>query len=225
MFELINRENKIFYILQEFIDAKLGFIIIGGYAISSYKHRFSVDVDLVIKKEDKKKFEEVLINNKFKKTIDKELEQVYSPEFIRYEAKEKLPVSVDLLINGVGSRTTDASWSFEQLKERSKVRKIIGIEKEILARVPDREILIVLKLHSGRLTDFRDIVALCKNLDLKFIKKLIWIGKISVVKQNIKKLLSLLEEKGFIDSFKGVFIEKRYDVDLDEVKRLKALID
>ena len=46
MFELINRENKIFEILQEFINAKLDFIIIGGYAVSAFKHRFSVDVDI-----------------------------------------------------------------------------------------------------------------------------------------------------------------------------------
>lgn len=225
MFELINRENKIFEILQEFVNAKLDFIMIGGYAVSAYKHRFSVDADIVIKKEDKKKFEEVLLKNKFKKTIAKELEHVYSPEFMRYETKEKLPVSVDLLINGAGSRTTDASWSFEQLKENSEIKKIIGTEKEILVRVPKREILVVLKLHSGRATDFRDIAALCKDLNLELIKKFIWIGKKAVVKTNIKKLLSLLEEKGFIDSFKGVFVEKKYDVKMDEVRKLKRLLD
>ncbi len=226
MFEkYINRENAIFEILQEFINSKFDFIIVGGYAVSSYKHRFSVDADVVIKKQDKSKFEEILIQNGFKKTIAKSLEHVYAPEFIRYESRNELPISIDLLIDGIGSRTTAASFSFEQLKGNSERRKVIGMEKEILADIPKREILIVLKLHSGRLTDFRDIVALSRNLDCDLIKKFIWRGKKLIVKANIKKLLSLLENRGFIDSFKGVFIEKKYDVDLNEVKKLKLLLD
>ncbi len=225
MFELINRENKIFEILEEFSKAELDFIIIGGYAVSAFKHRFSVDADIVIKKEDKENFEDVLLKNKFVKTIVKELDHIYTQEFIRYETKEKFPVSVDLLIDGAGSRTTDASFSFHKLKEHSKRRKIIGAEKEVNVLVPDREILIVLKLHSGRLTDFRDIAALTKNIDLGLINKFIWQGKTEIVKNNIKKIISLLEDKGFIDSFKGVFIEKKYDIDISEIKRLGKLLE
>jgi len=226
MFEqFIKRENTIFEVLQEFVNAQLPFVLVGGYAISAYKHRFSVDADLVLRKEDKTKFEEILKKKKFAKTIVKDLDHVYAPEFIRYESKEKLPVSIDLLIGGVGSRDTNASFSVEEISNYSKKRKIIGTEKEITVLVPDREVLIALKLHSGRLTDFRDIVALSKNLELGVIKKLIWRGKRQVVKSNIKKLISLAEKKEFIDSFKGVFIEKRYDVDILEVKRLRLLLD
>ena len=49
MEELIKKENEIFDILQKFIEEKLDFIIVGGYAVSSFKHRFSVDADIVIK--------------------------------------------------------------------------------------------------------------------------------------------------------------------------------
>jgi len=104
MFEqFIKRENTIFEVLQEFVNAQLPFVLVGGYAISAYKHRFSVDADLVLRKEDKTKFEEILKKKKFAKTIVKDLDHVYAPEFIRYESKEKLPVSIDLLIGGVGS--------------------------------------------------------------------------------------------------------------------------
>ena len=102
--------------------------------------------------------------------------------------------------------------------------KIIGIEKEITLRVPKKEVLIILKIHSGRLTDFRDVVALSKNLDIGLIKSLIWRGNKDIVKDNIKKLLSLIEKKYFIDSFKGVFVEKKYDIDINSVKKLKALV-
>ena len=90
--------------------------------------------------------------------------------------------------------------------------------------VPDKEILIVLKLHAGRLTDIRDVVALSKNIDLELIKKFIFRGKINFVKKNVEKLLSLIHDKGFMDSFKGVFIEKRYDIDLKSLDKLKELL-
>src|SRR3989338_1251867 len=157
MFEaFLKRENLILTTLQKFIDEQLEFIIVGGYAVSSYKHRFSIDADIIIQDKDKQKFESILHDNGFVKTIRKELEHVYAPEFIRYETQNKLPVSFDLLINGIGSRTTNASFSFEHIQKYSQKRKIIGIEKEITCTVPEKEVLIALKFHSGRLTDFRE---------------------------------------------------------------------
>ena len=215
MFEdYIERENTIFEILQALIDQGLDFVIVGGYAVSAYKHRFSVDADIVLRAEDKATFEEILKKKGLVKTIVKDLNHLYAPEFIRYELTTKLPVSIDLLIGGIGSRTTAASFSFEQLKEHSEKRKIIGTEKEVIAQVPRREVLIVLKLHSGRLTAFRDIAALAKNINLDLIESMIWRGKKEIVKGNVEKLLSLLEKKGFMDSFKGVFMEKKYDIDV-----------
>ncbi len=223
--KFVKRENLILDVLQEFAYLGLPFIIVGGYGVSAYKHRFSVDADVVIEKNVKEKFEGVLIKRNFAKTVMKELAHLYAPEFIRYETKGELPVSIDLLIGGVASRTTNALFGFKEIKEFSAKRKIIGIEREITALVPDREMLIVLKLHAGRLTDFRDVVALSKKLDFKVIKKLVWRGKKSIVESNIKKLLSLIERKEFIDSFKGVFIEKRYDVDIAEVKKFRGLLN
>lgn len=222
--ELVKRENKIFEILQELSKENLAFIVVGGYGVSAYKHRFSVDVDIIIKNEDLGKFEEVFKKKKFVKTIIKDLNHVYAPKFIRYETKEKFSVSVDLLINGIGSRDTDASFSFDEIRECSKKRKIIGSEKEVICVVPDKEILIMLKLHAGRLTDLRDIVALSKDIDIELIKKLIFRGKTEIVTENIRKLLNLIDTKNFIDSFKGVFIEKKYDVDLNSLIKLRELI-
>ena len=224
MFELIKRENLIFDILQRFIDENLKFIVVGGYGISAYKHRFSIDADLIIIEDDRMKFEVMLKKNKFFKTIVKDLDHVYAPQFIRYEIKGEFSVSVDLLIGGIGSRTTNASYSFNEVEKYSKKMPIIGIEKEINVLVPEKEILIVLKLHSGRLTDFRDVAALCKDIDINLIRKFIWRGKSDTVKDNIKKLISLTDKKEFIDSFKGVFMEKKYDIDVKEIKKLEELI-
>src|SRR3989344_9693469 len=89
----IKRENTIFTILQDFIDAELDFIIVGGYAVSAYKHRFSIDADLVVKREDKQKFEEVLLKRRLIKTTELNLNHTYAPEFLSYKLDEKLPVN------------------------------------------------------------------------------------------------------------------------------------
>jgi len=220
MEELVKRENRIFEILQKFIDVKLEFIIVGGYAVSAFKHRFSVDADIVINTENLKKFEEILEKEDFKKTISKELGNIYSSRFMRYKKDKEF---VDLLIDALASRTTDAAFSYELLLENSEKRKIVGIEKEIIARIPAKELLIAVKLHSGRLTDFRDIAALAKDTNLDLIKKFLFRGNIKKVKENLKLLKKVVEDRNFVDSFKGVFLEKKFDIDLRQVRRISKL--
>ena len=220
MEELIKKENEIFDILQKFIDSNLDFIIVGGYAVSAFKHRFSVDADIVIQSKNLEYFEQVLQKHGFKKTISKDLENIYASKFIRYE---KDYVSIDLLIDALASRSTDASFGYKLLIDNSQNKKIIGIEKEILAKIPIKEFLIVMKIHSGRLTDFRDIAALAKDTDLSLIKKFLFIGNINKVNENLKKLNSIVNNKNFVDSFKGVFIEKKFDIDFKQVERISKL--
>ncbi|MDO8517185.1 MAG: hypothetical protein Q7S33_03605 [Nanoarchaeota archaeon] len=220
MKELIKKENSIFEILQKFIDSSLNFIIVGGYAVSSFRHRFSVDADMVIKNQDLEEFEIILRKEGFKKIISKELENIYSSRFVRYS---KNTASIDLMIDALASRTTTASFSYDILSNNSSKRKIIGIEKEITAFVPDKEILIVTKIHSGRLTDFRDIAALAKDSDLNKIQKFLFIGDINEVNKNLRELNKIVNDKKFIDSFKGVFMEKKFDIDLKQVKKISEI--
>ena len=127
------------------------------------------------------------------------------------------------MINALASRTTDASFSYELLFDNSIKKKIIGIEKEIFARIPIKELLVVMKLHSGRLTDFRDIAALAKDTNLELMRKFLFIGNLNVLKENLSKLHKVVNDKNFIDSFKGVFIEKKFDIDLEQVKKISEL--
>ncbi|MBS3086811.1 hypothetical protein J4422_03860 [Candidatus Pacearchaeota archaeon] len=220
MEELIKKENDIFEILQKFLSSNLDFILVGGYAVSAFKHRFSVDADIIVKSEDLFKFESILRKEGFKKTITKELENIYSSKFVRYEKEQ---ASVDILIDALASRTTNSSFGYELVFDNSIKRKIIGIEKEVTARIPTKELLIVMKLHSGRLTDFRDIAALAKDTDLELIKKFLFIGNLKVLKENLSKLHKTVNDKNFIDSFKGVFVEKKFDIDLEQVKKISEL--
>ena len=127
------------------------------------------------------------------------------------------------MIGALASRTTNASFSYDLLLNNSSKRKIIGIEKEITAIIPDKEILIVTKIHSGRLTDFRDIAAFAKDSSLNKIKKFVFIGDINEVNKNLKELNRLVNDKRFIDSFKGVFMEKKFDIDLKQIKKISEI--
>ena len=220
MEELIKKENDIFEILQKFIDSNLDFILVGGYAVSAFKHRFSVDADIIVKSENLRDFENILKKQGFNKTIAKQLENTYSSKFIRYEKEH---ASVDLLIDALASRTTNASFSYELIFNNSIKKRIIGIEKEVIARIPIKELLIIMKLHSGRLTDFRDIAALAKETDLELIKKFLFIGNLKILEENLSKLHKVVNDKNFIDSFKGVFVEKKFDIDFEQIKKISEL--
>lgn len=222
MEELIKKENAIFDVLQKFIDAKMDFIVIGGYAVSAFKHRFSVDADVVIQAKDLGEFETIVKKENFKKTFEKELENIYSSKFIRYEKEN---ASVDFLINAVAARATGASFGYNLLRDNSIQKKIIGIEKEISARVPIKELIIAMKIHSGRLTDFRDIAALAKGADLEKIRKFLFIGDQKFLSTNLKKLAIIAKDKNFVDSFKGVFVEKKFDVDMGQVEQIAKIGD
>jgi len=222
MFEqFIKRENDIFDILQLFLDNNLNFILIGGYAVSAFKHRFSIDADIVIKSEDYGKFEILLKENDFEKIISKELKNIYSSKFVRFQKKKELTISVDLMIDGVGIRQIESAIGFDKINKNSIKKKIKGLEKEIIVKIPIKELLIAMKLQSGRATDFRDIIALSENIDINKIKE--FLNNNKKVLNNIKELISLIDKKEFIDSFKGVFMEKKFDINLKNIKKLEEI--
>ena len=61
----IERENEIFDILDSFNKTELNYVLIGGYAISAYMHRFSVDADVCIDKKDLGSFQNILKTKHF----------------------------------------------------------------------------------------------------------------------------------------------------------------
>ncbi len=199
---ILIREQEIIKLLTIIKNSNLQFIIVGGYAIATIMKRFSVDLDLIIKNEEKAKFEELLKNQGYSLAYSKEISTIYGENFMRYEKKiENLPVSVDLLINGLVSRTTSALWSFDNIQENSEIRNI----ESIPVPVPIKELLIAMKLHSGRISDTRDIVVLSENTNLTIILKHSLKGNVNILKEITKKSLEYLKSKNFKDGFQGVF--------------------
>lgn len=222
MYDPLEREGEVIRTLKRLAEAKLEFVVVGGYGVSAYRHRFSIDADIVIKKEDLDGFKEILEKQGYHKTTSKKLENEYSSEFTRYEKKNP-KVCIDLLIGGMSARQTGASFSYEFLCQHSGLKTIEGIQGSVKALVPEREVIVILKLHSGRLTDLRDVSAITYDLDLEFIKTHLPRGDWKIIASNLRKLGALLEKPQFQDSFKGVFMEKNYKIRPDEIKKLVEL--
>jgi len=214
---LLEREKEIMRMLNLLLDQNLDFVVVGGYAVSTYKKRFSIDLDLVIREKDLVKFEKLFRKERYKLTYGKEIALLYGEKFKRFEKRIKsLPINIDLLINGLVSRTTDATWSFDYVKKNSVKRKL----DNSAFLTPEKELLIAMKFHSGRLSDVRDIVALmpCNKEKLKqYLLK----GDNKKLKQSMRKQASFLEKKQFDDSFKGIFgIHVYNEKDVQKAKKI-----
>lgn len=215
---LLEREKEVMKILNLFLEQGLDFIVVGGYAISTYKKRFSIDLDLVVRESDLREFEDLLTKKEYKLSYDKKIALIYGEKFKRFTKKIRdLPVSIDFLINGLVSRATDSTWSFDYVKKYSKKRKLNGSE----FLTPEKELLIAMKFHSGRLSDIRDVVALMPcNKDN--VKKHILKGDIKKLKKVIKRQEEFLKKPQFDDSFKGIFGIHTYKK--EDIKKTKDLI-
>jgi len=69
----------------------------------------------------------------------------------------------------------------------------------------------------------RNTKFLAKNTNLDLIKKLLFIGNLNALQDHLDKLEQVVKDKNFIDSFKGVFMEKKFDIDINQVKQISKL--
>ncbi len=215
---LLEREQEVMRMLNLLLDKKLDFIVVGGYAISTYKKRFSIDLDIVIKEEYLEMFEKLLEKEGYVLHYEKEIALLYGENFKRFRKKMKnLPVDVDILMNGLVCRTTDATWGIDYIKRHSVKRKLSNSE----FLTPEKELLIAMKFHSGRLSDIRDIVALMP-CNFEKLKKHLQKGDIKKLKQSMKTQASFLNKPQFDDSFKGIF--GPYSYNEKDVQATKELI-
>ncbi len=206
--KFVERENEILRMIESFSNKALDFIVVGGYAVSALaRHRFSVDLDVVIKRNDLDAYLQILKGKSFVKQIERTgFDEFYGGKFISYVKKiDRLPINVDLLVGSLVCRATNASWSFNYIKRYSVIADIAGIEITVRCRIPEDALLIALKIHSGRRTDARDFVVLAQNADTEKIIQHVKRGTLGQLKIQIHKMVNMLKDKKLIDSLKGVF--------------------
>jgi len=206
--KFIERENETLRIIEKLKNADLDFIVVGGHAVSGLaRHRFSVDLDLVIREDQLKEFKKILEKEGYVKKVEKRgIDELYGGWFESYVKKiNGLPVTVDLLVGSLVSRGTDASWSFNYLKENSTTANISGTELSVVGQVPERELLIAFKLHSMRRADIRDIIMLREGAEWEKILEHVERGNLKRLKDQISRAIAILEERTLVDSLKGVF--------------------
>ena len=92
------RENEILGIIESVNKSGMNYVLVGGYAVSAYMHRFSVDADICIDKKDLDSFRKLLESKHFAMTKRKDLEDAYKGEFECYVKKTKFPITVDLML-------------------------------------------------------------------------------------------------------------------------------
>jgi hypothetical protein len=205
--EFVSRENEIFRTLKGLAE-QVDFVVVGGYAVTGLgKHRFSVDCDVVIPKKGMSQTETVLERYGYEKDVEKKgIDETYAGEFIRYKKKMgELPVTFDLLVESLVCRTSGASWSFDYIEKHAVETNIGGIEASAKCRVPEKELMVAFKIHSGRRTDVRDIVVLLENSDLNKVLTHLRRGHIDALKKQVDSITTMLNDEKLVDSLKGVF--------------------
>jgi hypothetical protein len=79
------------------------------------------------------------------------------------------------------------------------------VEGSVRCRIPERELLIAFKIHSGRRADVRDIVMLVEDADLEKVLGHLRRGSVEALKGQVKMIIAALEDKNLVNSLKGVF--------------------
>ena len=102
---------------------------------------------------------------------------------------------------------------------------VSGIELHTGCRVPEKELLVAMKIHSARKTDIRDVIML-KDADWEKVFNHSKRGDIKILKDQIEKIVKSLEDKSLVDSLKGVFtLTKDVSRDIEQTRKKLEWLD
>lgn len=212
--------------IRSFTDAGLEFIVVGGYAVSGLgRHRFSVDLDVVIDWKDLEAFTRILEERGFSGHVERGgFDEIYGGRFVSYVKRvDGLSVTTDLLVGSLVCRATGSSWGYGYIRSHSIETDVAGIELSARCRVPERELLMALKIHSGRRADLRDVIVLIEGADIDKIVRHLKRGDLGKLETQMGGMLEMLEDPRLLDSLKGAFSIQR-DV-TDEIERARRILE
>jgi hypothetical protein len=204
------RSEALIEVLEELDQSDIGFVLVGGYAISQFETRFSTDLDLVIAPDDYERVVTFLGDHQFERTDELEVppeETIYNREIELFQRTVGLvhPVGVDVLVNGLGCRQTGAEWSFDYLHDHSTETTISGGSRSTSARAAEGEVLVAAKLHSGRQTDLADVLAAVPEIDFGRVECHLHRGDEDALRSQLSEAQAFIEDGGLDHRFKSLF--------------------
>ena len=202
-----NRSDALLELLEEFTQEGHEYVLVGGYAVAVFNARFSTDLDIVVASDAKVDVVEFLDQRGFEKTDTHAKEWVYDTEVIEYEKRltPQQPIGFDLLVNGLGCRQTEAQWSFDYLYDHSHQQEVSGGTVTTTARVIDGAVLVATKLHSGRDTDLRDVLAVAEEIDLDAVTPHLRRGDDDPLREQLESGLEIVESDELKHGYRSDF--------------------
>jgi len=205
--DLTAREAEIIRVLNVLTSQTKEFIVIGGYAVNAFtSHRFSVDFDLVISEKDLPLFGQILSNEGYarRRTVQRRrISDGKIQEYVKLIGGRR--VTADLFMDTMVCRQTGGPWSYELLKQNSFETNITGLTDSAVARVPKRELLIAMKIHSARGADLRDVIMLSETAAWEAVAEFATCGAIQKVIKQVEDAIETICKKDFQSALKAGF--------------------
>ncbi len=203
---LTARETEIIRILRVLSEATDGFVVIGGYAVNAHgQHRFSIDCDLATIRNNIPVIDATVLGEgyalwkgRFRPPIG-----VTMREYRKSVAG--LPVSVELLVNTVVSRQTSGRWTYKFIRENSVEAIVVGATDSTPSRVAQRNLLVAMKLHSGRTQDIADSVILSERVDWKEVARCAACGSKEKLMEQVDSAIGEISSSKFVSNMKSLF--------------------
>ena len=204
-----DRSDALVSLLADLQESDLSYVLVGGYAVSVFNARFSTDLDIVAPPDAVDEFVEFLAERGFEQTDSHSKHWIYDTEVREFEKRlaPRQPIGFDLLVNGLGCRQTEAQWSFEYLSEHSHRREISGGTMTTSANVVDGTVLVATKLHSGRETDLRDVLAVAEEVRLEAVTPHLHRGDEQARKEQLERGKEVLASDGLRHGYRSDFGE------------------
>ena len=225
--QLVARETEILRLLGQLRGRPERFTLIGGYAVDAYSPlpRYSVDCDLVVAKEESASVLSWLHGEGYEEEGEyrNELEGIET----RMPSKKigEASVSVDLMIGGLRCRQTEAVWREDEVRQTARELRVVGVNGSVLSNVASKELLIALKLHSGRDPDVRDVVMLADRAEWNEVRRLSNKGAKDKAVSQVESDIRIMSDKEFEQRLKASLGakaggERRINAALSEVRSL-----
>lgn len=201
------RSEALIELLDELTAHGHPYVLVGGYAVSAFNPRFSTDLDVVVAADRREELSTFLDERGFEETDHHAKQWVYDTEVVEYEKRlaPTQPIGFDMLVNGLGCRQTRAQWSFEYLHDHSQSREVSGGTVSTTAPVLDGPVLVATKLHSGRTTDLRDVLAIAEEIDLALVTPHLHRGDGPALCEQLDRGVEILRSDGLKHGFRSDF--------------------